>query len=156
MTIEPSRPSGEPTRRSPAAFVASEKRFLLVARPRYFAIGHDPDLQEMHRLGTEWLNSPVADPRAGGHDLHVAGRITDPGANCCPCVRARLENVEMISCSDAVVPKPAPGRTRSSLITRNGPKPICFRIVIIAEREGVPAVEPPEVGLPAFRGESLR
>ena len=50
------------------------------------------------------------------------------------------------------VPKPVPGATRSSLMTRSVPKPMCARVVVVGEREGVAAVQPAVVGVAAIGG----
>jgi hypothetical protein len=55
------------------------------------------------------------------------GRISDPVPMLSRWARTPSSTTEMISMSAwPWVAKPAPGRTRSSLITRSGPKPMCL------------------------------
>ena len=67
------------------------------------------------------------------------------------CSSAPSSTYEMISISRWLcVPNPIPGATRSSLITRNAPKPHLLGIVIIGERKRVIRVEPAMIGMTAI------
>src|SRR5580765_1110283 len=77
----------------PTPPVGSGKRLLLVAWRNAFASGHDPDLQEVHRLGFRVVEFAVADAGAGRHDLHVARADHRAGADAVLVLQSTLEHV---------------------------------------------------------------
>ena len=136
----------------PPALVLVGERLLLVAG-RDAARGRlDPDLQEVHGLGRRGVELAVAHAGAGTHALHVAGPDHRAGAEAVAMLEAALQHVG----DDLHVPM---GVGREALARRD---PILVdhaqrteadepRIVVAGERERVPGVEPPVVGVSPVR-----
>jgi hypothetical protein len=91
MRTEPSRPSREAIRRSRPRFSAGE--VLLLVAGRDAALRRlDPDLQEMHRLVFEALNSLWRTPVPALMRCTSPGRITEP-LPICPVLERAVEHV---------------------------------------------------------------
>ena len=133
-----------------------ERHDLLVVARQVPPLRHDPDLQEMHRLERRRIELAVLDARAGAHDLHFARPDDRPRAEAVAVLQLSLEDPAEDLHVATVRAEPAIGSTRSSLMARSGPNPMWRGVDVVAEREGVPAVEPVEVRPAALRRGSYR
>src|SRR5262245_8725949 len=129
---------------SPGASMLMERESILfIARHQTHLIWHDPDLQEVHRLGLRRVVLAVADAGPGAHSLHVTrsdhrarsravfmrhGTFQDVGDDFHIAVRVCRESaarINSIFVNDSET-------TEAHVLL----------IIIVAEREGVTAVEP--------------
>src|SRR6266850_2233052 len=126
---------------------------LLVAGREAALLGDDPDLQEVHRVGPGGVELAVRDAGTRAHALHVAGPDLPTAAGGVAMCQPALEHVGQ----DLHVPV----RMRAeSLPWLHGvvvdhaqrAEPHVFGVVVVAEREGVPGIEPTGVGVEAVAG----
>src|ERR1700694_4847917 len=76
-----------------AALVDIGKSFLLVTRRDTFAVGYNPNLQEMHRLGLRVVELTVTDPETGRHDLPFPRSDHRSGADAVLVLERTFEDV---------------------------------------------------------------
>src|SRR5438128_312742 len=94
----------------------------------------------------------VANAGAGRHHLHVAGPNHRAGADAVLVLERAFENVrDDLHVAMPVCAEPLPRAHPVLVDDAQRPEAHLFWIVIVTERERVPAVEPPEVGGAAFR-----
>src|SRR5271165_1629443 len=135
----------------PAALLSGRKSLLLVTRRQILLARLDPDLQEMHCLGTRRIEFTVRDARAGTHALHVAG----------PNARTIAERVLVREFAREHVAQylHVPMRVRAKAGSRRNTIFIDdaqwtefdeLRIVVIGKRKAMEGFEPTVIGKPAF------
>src|SRR6266576_2121695 len=112
-----------------ATFLVVREPLLLVTRRDTLAVRHNPDLQEVHRFCLRVIELTVADTGTRGHDLHVT-RSDDRSGTDAVLVPVSV-GAEPLSRADSIFVD-HPQRA----------KPNVLRVVIVAERERVPAIEP--------------
>ena len=152
----PSRPSFDASSTKPRRAASRSKGCCAVRRLEAARVGHDPDLQEVHGLRLRVVVLAVRDAGARAHELDLARAGSRPRRPSCPCARARPRARRTGSpCRGGRgCRSPAPAFTRSSLITRSAAEAHVRGVVVVAEREGVAAVEPAPVGAAALAGGS--
>ena len=149
---EPSRPVREPTRRRLLRLASSPKN-LLVARREALLLGDDPDLEKVHGLGLGCVELAVADAGAGRHALDVARLDDRAGAEAVAMLERALQHIgDDLHVAVGVRRKSRAGRDAVVVDDAQRAEPHVVGIVIVAEREGVAAVEPVQFGPPAVFG----
>src|SRR5262249_16037324 len=134
----------------PAALVRGRERLLLVARLDAVAFRLDPNLQEMDGITLRVVELAVPNTGAGRHTLDIAGTDHRTGADAVLVFEGAVGHVG----------NDLRGGVRGRVEPFGGRDPILVdhpqraesheaRVVVSAERERVPAVEPAEVRRPA-------
>src|ERR1700730_10028224 len=144
-------PVGRPHQTQPATLLGIREGFLLIARRDPLPIGYNPNLQKVHRLGLRVVEFAVANAGACRHDLHVARPDHRPGADAVLVLERAFEHVgNDFHVAMPMSPEPLAGADPVFVDHPQRPEAHLLRIVIVAERERVPAVQPPEIGSAAF------
>ena len=129
-----------------AALLFGREGFLLVAGLESVALGQDPDLQEVHLVAFGGIELAVANARAGGHPLHVARFYDRAVAHAVLVLQRAVEDVgDDLHVTVAVRIESAGGLDPVLVDDAQGSEAHEARIVVVAERERVAAVQPAEV-----------
>ena len=153
--MEPSRPSLDASRTKPLRAAVRVEGLLVVAGGEPARVGHHPDLQEVHGLGLRGVVLAVGDAGAGPHELDLAGPDDAAAARRVLVLEPALEDVgEDLHVAVAVRPEAGSGRDAVVVDHAQAAEAHVPRVVVLAERERVAAVEPAPVGLAALGGRS--
>ena len=128
-------------------------RLLAVGRGQTAAIGHDPDLQEMYRLGLRRVELAVGHTGAGAHELDLARADHGAVAQAVLVLERAVEDVgKDLHVAVAVGAEAGGGRHPVVVDHPQRPEAHVVRIVIVTEGEGVAAVQPAPVGTSPLLG----
>src|SRR3989442_1569597 len=138
----------------PAGPLPSEG-LLPVGRLQAPRVRHDPDLQEVHGLDRRVVGFAVGDARARAHQLDLSGPDHAAPSRAVLVLERALEPVgQNLHVSVAVGAECCAGLHAIIVDHSQGAEPHVGGVVVVAEREGVPAVEPAPVGAAALLGGS--
>ena len=131
--------------------IGERKMRLFVGRCQPRGVGHDPDLQEMHRLRAAGVEFAVADAGARAHALHVPRPDHGSGAEAVLVLEFAGDDVR----DDLHVAVTVRRKTRAGcdLIVVDDPqaaKAHVAGVVIFTKRKRMPAVEPAQIRMAAF------
>src|SRR5208282_926132 len=148
---------GRTYRREASARLRIVDGALLVARRDAVRGRRDPDLQKMDRVGLRMIEFAVRDSRPSTHTLRFAGTNDRAGADAVLVFERTLENVG----DNLHVAMPVGGKTRARADAvlvdyAQRAKSHLPGVVVVAEREGVTAVEPVDLRLSAIGGLARR
>src|SRR5262249_51269551 len=118
-----------------------------VGRREPALVGHDPDLQEVHGLGLRMVVLAVHHPGARAHELDLAGTDDAAAARAVLVLERALEDVgEDLHVAMAV--RAETGSSLDAIVVDHAQRaePHLALVVVVTERERVPAVEPAPVG----------
>src|SRR6266513_6455346 len=105
----------------------------------------------MHRLRLRVVEFAVANAGAGRHDLHIARPDHRPGADTVLVLERAFEDIgNDLHVAMSMSPEALAWADPVFIDHPQCPEAHLLWIVIVAERERVPAVEPPEIGSPTF------
>src|SRR5258705_4847908 len=140
-------PVGRPDQAKPPALLGIREGLLVVARPDPLPVGQHPDLQEMHRLLFRVIELAVPNAGARRHHLHVARADHRPGADAVLMLQRALQHIgDDLHVAMPMGVESAAGLDPVLVDDPQGTEAHVLGIVILAEREGVAAVQPSEVG----------
>ena len=132
----------------PVFLVPGREVLLLVPRGKSRGPGQDPDLKEMDRLPGGRVGFAVAHPGAGGHPLDIAGAEDRALPHAVGMGEgSRNDIADDLHVAMAVGAEAAAGLDPVLVDDPEGAELDMVRVVIVGEGEGVPAVEPPMVGV---------
>src|SRR6185437_8154150 len=116
---------------------------LLIARRQAGALGNEPDLEEMDRLGWRRVELAVDDAGAGAHALHLAGPYHGAVAEAVLVLERAGQHVGQDVHVPMAVRRESRARNDAILVDHaQGAEAHLHGIVVIGEGEAVSAVEP--------------
>ena len=137
----------------PAALLCLVERFLLIARRQSARLRDDPDLQEMHGRRLRRVELAVPNASARRHPLHITRPDDRTGAEAVLMLERAVEHIrDDFHIGMRMFRKPAALDDAIIVDHAQWTKPHMPGIVILAERERMPAVEPTEIGPAAVVG----
>src|SRR5271155_4715838 len=131
------------------------KGLLLVAWRNAVAVRNNPNLQKMHRFGFRVVELAVLDAGSSRHHLYVARQDHRPGPDAILVFQRAFEDVgDDLHVLVSMGTESLPGAYPILVDHPQRPEAHVSRIVIVTERECVPAVEPSQIGGAALCGVS--
>src|SRR5262249_57647980 len=115
------------------------------------------DVEEAGGVRGRRIGVGVVDPGAGAHDLHLAGPDHRSSAEAVAMLELAVEHPgEDLHVAMRMGPEAAPGIDDVVVDDSQGAEPHVAGVVVVAEREGGPAVQPVEPRPSAFLCRSYR
>src|SRR5262245_127334 len=128
---------------------------LTVRRLEASRVRHDPDLQKMHGLGRRVVGFTVSDAGTRPHHLDLSRPDHAAPARAVLVLQCALEHVgQDLHVTVTVGTEPGAGLDAIVVDHSQHPEAHVRGVVVVAERKGVAAVEPPPVGAATVLGGS--
>ena len=123
------------------------QRLLLIARRNALAVGQQPDLQQMHRIGLAGIELAVADAGAGAHALGFAGADHGAAADAVLVLQCAIQDVGH-DLHIVVRVRREPATAGNAILVDHAQRPEThdLGIIIVAERETVRRLQPAMIG----------
>ena len=151
MVTDPSRPSGEPIRVSPPRTVAPATGAARSPRGRPARSGMIQICRKWTGVGLRLVELAVPDPRAGAHPLDLSGPDDRSVAEAVAVLERTVQHVgDDLHVAMRVGAEPFPGCDAILVDHAQRAEVDVLRVVVLAEREGVPAIQPVDPGMPSF------
>ena len=138
-------------------FLARGEILLFIAGLQPFLLGHQPDLQEMNRRGLRVIELAVVNAGARRHALHIARADDRARADAVFVLQRAVEDIRDNLHVAMAMSVEAAARAHPVFVDHaQRTETHVLRVVIMAERKAVAAVQPTEIGKAAFRERGTR
>ncbi|MOA12240.1 hypothetical protein D3C78_1322170 [compost metagenome] len=126
---------------------------LLIARFGAADVGHDPDLQKVHRPGAGVVELTVGHAAACAHQLHVAGADHRTGAQGVLVFQGTFKHIgENLHVAVRVLAEAFAGGDAVVVDHQQVGKTLLFRVAIVGEGKGMERLQPAVIGQATIRG----
>ncbi|MCY1180433.1 hypothetical protein D9M73_208750 [compost metagenome] len=126
---------------------------LLIARFGAADVGHDPDLQKVHRPGSGVVEFTVGHAAACAHQLHVAGADHGTCAQGVLVFQGTFKHIgENLHVAVRVLAEAFAGGDAVVVDHQQVGKTLLFRVAIVGEGKGMERFQPAVIGQATIRG----